>query len=122
MGTPPSTIDILPQPDDVTCGPTCLNAVYRFWGDDLPIERIVRAECEASNTPKPPEFELFDRFPLTDNDPTATERVAAAFAAGAPPAIVTVHSFTPAWRGVARPWHVGILWDRDDRLDRKSVV
>ncbi len=42
--------------------------------------------------------------------------VAAAMEAGAPPAIVTVHSFTPAWRGVARPWQVGILWDRDDRL------
>jgi predicted N-formylglutamate amidohydrolase len=42
--------------------------------------------------------------------------VEAAMEAGAPPAIVTVHSFTPAWRGVARPWQVGILWDRDDRL------
>ncbi|KMO35271.1 N-formylglutamate amidohydrolase [Methylobacterium variabile] len=49
-------------------------------------------------------------------DRAIDEAVAAAFAAGAPPAIVTVHSFTPAWRGVARPWHVGILWDRDDRL------
>ncbi len=29
--------------------------------------------------PKDPEFELFDRFPLTDNDPVATDRVAAAF-------------------------------------------
>jgi len=36
------SLDILPQPDDVTCGPTCLHAVYRFWGDDLPIERIIR--------------------------------------------------------------------------------
>jgi predicted N-formylglutamate amidohydrolase len=35
---------------------------------------------------------------------------------GVEPAIVSVHSFTPAWRGAARPWHVGILWDRDDRL------
>jgi hypothetical protein len=36
------SLDILPQPDDVTCGPTCLHAVYRFFGDDLPIEQIVR--------------------------------------------------------------------------------
>ena len=36
------SLDILPQPDDVTCGPTCLHAVYRFWGDDLPIDRIIR--------------------------------------------------------------------------------
>ena len=32
------------------------------------IERIVRAECEASRSPQAPEFELFDRYPLTDND------------------------------------------------------
>ena len=37
-------------------------------------------------------------------------------AAGAVPAILSIHSFTPSWRGVARPWHTGILWDRDDRL------
>jgi len=43
------------------------------------IERIVTAECTASGSPKPPEFELFDRFPVTDNDPAVTERVAAAF-------------------------------------------
>ena len=43
------------------------------------IRRIVRAECEASGCPQEPEFELFDRFPLTDNDATATDRVAAAF-------------------------------------------
>lgn len=36
------SLDILPQPDDATCGPTCLHAVYRFWGDDLPIEQIIR--------------------------------------------------------------------------------
>lgn len=43
------------------------------------IERIVRAECEASGAPKPPEIEVFDRFPLTVNDPGVTERVTAAF-------------------------------------------
>ena len=37
------SLDILPQPDDTTCGPTSLHAVYRFWGDDLPIDRIIRA-------------------------------------------------------------------------------
>jgi hippurate hydrolase len=44
------------------------------------IERITTAECDASRCPRPPEFELFDRFPVTDNDPTVTERVATAFA------------------------------------------
>ena len=40
------------------------------------IRRIVTAECQASGSPRDPEFELFDRFPLTDNDPATTERVA----------------------------------------------
>ena len=30
--------------------------------------------------------------------------------AGTPPMLVSLHSFTPAWRGRARPWHCGILW------------
>jgi hippurate hydrolase len=44
------------------------------------IRRIVTAECQASGSPKDPEFELYDQFPVTDNDQEATERVAAAFA------------------------------------------
>lgn len=43
------------------------------------IRRIVAAECRASGCPEEPEFELFDRFPPTDNDPVVTEKVAAAF-------------------------------------------
>ena len=45
------------------------------------IQRIIRAECQASGSPKEPEFETTLRFPITDNDPTVTERVAKAFAA-----------------------------------------
>jgi predicted N-formylglutamate amidohydrolase len=36
--------------------------------------------------------------------------------AGAAPALVTVHSFTDVFGGRERPWHCGILWDRDPRL------
>jgi hippurate hydrolase len=43
------------------------------------IERMVRAECEASGSPRPPEFEYFDQYPLTDNDPEVTERITSAF-------------------------------------------
>ncbi len=35
------------------------------------------------------------------------------------PALVAIHSFTPQFRGrPLRPWHIGLLWDRDDRLLR----
>ncbi|MCA9268769.1 MAG: N-formylglutamate amidohydrolase, partial [Planctomycetales bacterium] len=37
-------------------------------------------------------------------------------ATGVAPAILSIHSFTESWKGVPRPWHVGILWDRDRRL------
>jgi amidohydrolase len=43
------------------------------------IKRIVASECEASRSPKDPEFELFDRFPPTQNDEATTERVRSAF-------------------------------------------
>ncbi len=43
------------------------------------INRIVTAECDASRSPAPPEFERFDQFPVTDNDPGVTDRVATAF-------------------------------------------
>ncbi|WP_052710039.1 N-formylglutamate amidohydrolase [Azospirillum thiophilum] len=42
--------------------------------------------------------------------------VAAIVARGQVPVMVSVHSFTPAMRGIARPWHIGILWDNDPRL------
>jgi|FEC22Drversion2_1045045.scaffolds.fasta_scaffold00219_28 predicted N-formylglutamate amidohydrolase len=45
-----------------------------------------------------------------------TAAIDAALAAGHPPAIVSIHSFTPFWRGVRRPWEIGILWDEDPRL------
>lgn len=37
-------------------------------------------------------------------------------ARGPAPAVVSIHSFTPFWRGAARPWKIGVLWDRDPRL------
>lgn len=34
-------IEILSQPDDVTCGPTSLHAVYKFFGEDLSLNKII---------------------------------------------------------------------------------
>lgn len=30
------------QPDDVTCGPTCLSQVYRYYGLDRPLSEVIR--------------------------------------------------------------------------------
>ncbi len=35
---------------------------------------------------------------------------------GIVPALISIHSFTPSWRGTPRPWHAGVLWDSDARL------
>jgi predicted N-formylglutamate amidohydrolase len=51
-------------------------------------------------------------------DDAIADAIHKAMAAGHPPVVVTVHSFTPIWRGWPRPWHVGILWDADDRFAR----
>jgi len=35
---------------------------------------------------------------------------------GHAPALIAVHSFTPVMNGFRRPWHLGVLWNRDPRL------
>ena len=36
--------------------------------------------------------------------------------AGRPAALIAMHSFTPVFMGAARPWHVGVLYNRDPRF------
>ncbi len=48
-------------------------------------------------------------------------QIDAMLASGVTPAIVSIHSFTPVWKGAARPWHVGVLWDCDARLARPLI-
>ena len=38
--------------------------------------------------------------------------------AGRRTVLVAIHSFTPVFKGVARPWQVGVLYNRDARLAR----
>lgn len=37
-------------------------------------------------------------------------------ARGCVPAIISMHSFTPALANQTRPWHIGVLWDKDPRI------
>lgn len=34
-------VDIMPQPDDWTCGPTCLHAVYRYYGEEVDLQTLI---------------------------------------------------------------------------------
>ncbi|MEO8443613.1 MAG: N-formylglutamate amidohydrolase [Gammaproteobacteria bacterium] len=38
------------------------------------------------------------------------------------PGVVAIHSFTPEFAGVVRPWHVGILWDQDAGLAEPLIA
>ena len=45
------------------------------------------------------------------------DRIAHLWRNGPAPAVVAVHSFTPCIKGqLPRPWHVGVLWNRDPRM------
>jgi hypothetical protein len=32
---------IAAQPDEVTCGPTCLHGIYRYFGDAIPLDEVI---------------------------------------------------------------------------------
>jgi hypothetical protein len=34
-------VKMLPQPDETTCGPTCLHAVYRYWGEEARLAEVI---------------------------------------------------------------------------------
>lgn len=34
--------DIQAQPDEVTCGPTCLHALYQYYNDNVPLKEVIR--------------------------------------------------------------------------------
>ncbi|GIW71779.1 MAG: hypothetical protein KatS3mg102_1321 [Planctomycetota bacterium] len=34
-------LEILRQPDETTCGPTCLHAIYRYYGLELPLAQLI---------------------------------------------------------------------------------
>jgi len=36
------TLDMLPQPDDTTCGPTSFHAVYGLHGDRVDRHQVIR--------------------------------------------------------------------------------
>jgi predicted N-formylglutamate amidohydrolase len=38
-----------------------------------------------------------------------------------PTVLVSLHSFTPVYAGVARPWHIGTLYQRDTRLPARLL-
>ena len=44
------------------------------------------------------------------------ERIAGLWRRSKPPALFSIHSFSPRFGDAARPWDVGVLWNRDPRI------
>src|ERR1700755_1601334 len=55
--------------------------------------------------------EIFDPYHRRIDDIIDARR-----AAGLPTVLVSLHSFTPVYAGIARPWHIGTLYHRDKSL------
>ncbi|GLK70434.1 N-formylglutamate amidohydrolase [Ancylobacter dichloromethanicus] len=49
------------------------------------------------------------------------DEIEAALAQGVVPVLLSLHSFTPVWRGLAQPWHAAVLWDSDPRFTRELI-
>ena len=45
-------LDILPQPDETTCGPTCLHSIYDYYDDRIKLPQVIRetAKLEEGGT------------------------------------------------------------------------
>ncbi|MDZ4714508.1 MAG: peptidase-C39 like family protein [Cytophagales bacterium] len=41
--------DIKAQPDEVTCGPTCLHAMYQYYKDDISLAQVIREVKQLKN-------------------------------------------------------------------------
>src|ERR1700690_4381550 len=36
------SMQMLRQPDETTCGPSCLHAIYSYFGEDLLLDKVIR--------------------------------------------------------------------------------
>jgi hypothetical protein len=82
-------LEILPQPDHLTCGPTCLHAVYRFFRDPISLNQVIQEIPQ-----------------LEDGGTLAVVMACHALKRGYSATIVTynVHVFDPTWfKPGARP-------------------
>jgi len=94
-------------------------------GEDDPtlIRQLYDGTVVPGNYPMAPQERerRLDRFYRPYHDAVAATIASVAEAGGKAPFIFSVHSFTPVMQGIVRPWHVGILWDKDDRAPRPLI-
>ncbi|RMD63690.1 MAG: N-formylglutamate amidohydrolase [Alphaproteobacteria bacterium] len=106
------------------------------------LQRYSRLVCDCNRHPQAPDFiaAVSEGTPIPGNaDVPPSEarrrtdeihrvfhdRIAAFLdrrtAAGRESIVVSVHSFTPVFEGIARPWNVGVLYNRDPVFARRTL-
>jgi predicted N-formylglutamate amidohydrolase len=94
-------------------------------GEDDPtlIRQLYDGTVIPGNYPMDPEERerRLERFYRPYHDAVSAMVASVARATGSAPFIFSVHSFTPVMQGIVRPWHVGVLWDLDDRAPRALI-
>lgn len=89
-------------------------------GEDDPtlIRQLYDGTVISSNYPMSEEERTrrLDLFYRPYHDAVGSLTASVAETTGKAPFILSLHSFTPVLQGRPRPWHVGILWDLDDRV------
>ena len=94
-------------------------------GEDDPtlIRQLYDGTIVPSNYPMTPveRQRRIDRFYTPYHDAASALVSSVSTASGMAPFIFSVHSFTPVMQGHVRPWHVGVLWDADERAARPLI-
>jgi predicted N-formylglutamate amidohydrolase len=94
-------------------------------GEDDPtlVRQLYDGTVIPANYPLSPEEreKRLDRFYRPYHDAVAAMIASVTETSGRAPLILSVHSFTPTMQGINRPWHVGVLWDLDDRAPRPLI-
>lgn len=94
-------------------------------GEDDPtlIRQLYDGTVIAGNYPLSPQERerRLDLFYRPYHDAVGAMIASVHAATGVAPFVFSVHSFTPVMQGKVRPWHVGILWDLDDRAPKALI-
>jgi predicted N-formylglutamate amidohydrolase len=94
-------------------------------GEDDPtlIRQLYDGTVVPGNYPMSPEERerRLDLFYRPYHDAVGSMIASVHQATGAAPFVFSIHSFTPVLQGHVRPWHVGILWDLDDRAPKALI-
>jgi hypothetical protein len=106
--TRPILLDVprFEQPDDVTCGPTCLAKVYQYYGFARPLDAII------AETPRNP-----------DGGTLAVNLGISAIGHGFRPTIYPfgLRVFDPTWRRLGRAELLAKLRERADAVDSRRL-